>query len=220
MSNDSSIGGYLVPKAAPYPTPLSGASLEDFLHGLFSGITGLAYDKVRPRWQPVPINRPAISVDWLAFGVVSRVADTFAVQGHEQPRWDETGRNYDTSGDTTAGTFDEDPYDFVIRHEVLDILCSFYGPSCEDLASALREGFSVSQNREALQLGKMGLVACGDIVSVPALVNDQWYKRVDMSVQIRRLIQRAYPILNIASSATGLITDVPPMTRSIDVTSS
>lgn len=220
MSNDSSTGGYLVPKPTPYPAPLSGASLEDFLHDLFSGITGLASDKVRPRWQPVPANRPAISVDWLAFGVVSRVADTFAVQGHEQPRWDETGRNYDTTGNSTAAIFDEDPYDIVMRHEVLDILCSFYGPSCEDLASILREGLSLAQNREALQLNQMGLVSCGDILNVPSLVNDQWYKRADMSVQIRRLIQRAYPILNVASAGIGLVTDQSPMTRDISVTSS
>ena len=192
MSNDSSTGGPLVPEAAPAPIPIQGTTLENFLHDLFVGITGIAGSLVRPRWQPEPPNLPAVNTDWLAFGIISRQSDTFAGVFHA------IGGASDPSN---LG------YDALERQEVMNVMCSFYGPDADNLCAQLRDGLQIAQNREVLQLAKMAFVESGDINNVSELTKDLWLYRVDMMVTIRRLIQRFYPVLNINSVSGAVLTD-------------
>lgn len=228
-TNDSTTGGYLVPQPRPYPNPLEGEKLQDFLQGVLVGVTGLLGKMVRPRWQPVPVNIPPQGTDWIAFGITNRPAETYAYNGHEVPRLDE-GRSLDETTDAldddedldtgnnldNANTFlDEPPYDYIMRNEVLEILCSVYGSGADELASRIREGLAHPQNREVLQLNNMGLVDVGSPLAVPELVNEIWYYRLDMTINIRRRVVRTYPVRNILSATGQLITDVSSLTRDL-----
>jgi hypothetical protein len=134
---------------------------------------------VRPRWQVTPPNRPAIAQDWAAFGLHTSEAPTNAVEMH------------DSSGEGS---------DIVARQETLDILCSFYGPNAAKYATLVRDGLAVAQNREGLRAAGLGLVGVGAIRAVPDLVNQQWYRRLDMMITFNRGVVRHYPVLNILSA--------------------
>lgn len=187
---DSSTGGYVAPTNA-LPAPLEDAALDDFLHDVVAGITGLANDLVRPRWQEEPPNLPPRNVDWCAFGVMRRKADTFAVVQHQA-----AGQGADR----------------VTRHEELDLLASFYGPNCQAYGARLRDGLAVAQNREALFLAGMGLIAVGDVTRAPELIKAKWLSRADLPFQIRREVRREYPILNLISATGAIITTAGTIT--------
>ena len=162
------------------------------------GLSGIPGPLVRPRWQPVPPNQPDIKTNWLAFGIQGRPADTFAFEVHDPAANDGNGA------------------DIVNRNEVLEILLSFYGPQASGYASRVRDGFAVPQNREALLMAGMALIECGDITTAPALINQQWYRRFDMPVRIRRAVTRVYPVLHLVSAGITLHTDVG-ITENIEV---
>lgn len=183
MPNSSATGGYLVP--ASTPSPLQGQSLEDFLQEVLVGISALDPKLVRPAFQSEPPNIPADSA-WLAFRITNQSPDTFAVEQH-----DPTG-----DGSTT-----------LIRHEIVTLLLSFYGSAGRDLASAVSDGFQISQNREVLMQNGMALVETGDLVPVPSLVKEKWLYRTDMTLRIRRQILRSYPVLNLLSAQFDLVSE-------------
>jgi hypothetical protein len=177
MTNTSATGGYL--PATPSPAPLEGQALINFFQEWIVGLTGLPGKMVRPRWQPEPPNIPTEGTDWLAFGITNRTADTFAVELHPPLGPD---------------------YNQIRRHEVLDILVSIYGPNADNYAHLLREGMALAQNREPLSLNSMGLVGSGSVQTVPELVKDKWFYRVDMPFSIRRQILREFRVLSLASA--------------------
>lgn len=181
MSNTSATGGALTPTLTP--APLEGEALLDFFHDWFVGITGVSGSLIRPRWQREPANIPDANTTWIAFGISNRKSDTFAAEQH-YPQG--------------AG------YNQIRRHQVLNVLLSFYGPDADNLAHLLREGVQVAQNREPLSANNMGLVETGDTHSVPEMVKDKWYYRVDMTVVIRRQIVRNYAVQNLLSGQVSL----------------
>jgi hypothetical protein len=195
MTHDSSTGGYLAPGASP--APLEDDQLTAFLQKMFAGLSGIDGALVRPRWQSIPPNQPDIATNWLAIGIQNRSADTFAFEMHDP----------NAAGGNGA--------DIVNRNEQLDILCSFYGPQAAGLAARVREGFAVPQNREALQTAGMALVECTDLIAAPALINERWYRRYDMTVRIRRAVTRIYPVLHLLTAGIVLHTDVG-ITETID----
>jgi hypothetical protein len=174
---DSSSGGSLLPTSSP--APLEGQALLNFLQEWLVSLTGLPGQMVRPRWQPEPPNIPPEGTDWIAFGITGRPSDTFAAELHE------------------TGAPD---YNQIRRHEVLEIMASIYGPNADSYAQVLREGMALAQNREILSLNSMGLVGSGSVQTVPELVKDKWYYRVDMPFSIRRQIVRNFQVLSLASA--------------------
>lgn len=179
LANTSATGGYLSPAAqSPYP---GGLSFRDFLQTVFVGISGLPGNLVRPKWQINPPEQPDVTVNWLAIAVVDDTADANAFVGSDQ-----AGNN------------------LTQRHEDLEVQCSLYGPDSFDIGTALRDGFQVPQNLEALRAANMGFVSATRLTHVPDLVNERWVDRYEMSVFLRREIMRVYPILNFAS-ASGTI---------------
>lgn len=177
MTNTSATGGYL--PATPSPAPLEGPALINFFQEWIVGLTGLPGKMVRPRWQQEPPNIPEEGTDWLAFGITNRAADTFAVELHPPLGPD---------------------YNQIRRHEVLDILVSIYGPNADNYAHLLREGMALAQNREPLSLNSMGLISSGAVQTVPELVKEKWYYRVDMPFSIRRQIVREFRVLSLTSA--------------------
>jgi len=183
MPNDSSTGGYLLPLADP--EPLEGLALNNFIQGWIAGVTGLAGNLVRPRWQAEPPNVPPTATAWAAVGTTVRPADEFPLIVHNP------------NGNGGLGQ------DELHQHEDIDILVSFYdlgtNGQAEALAALLRQGLAINQNLEPLTLNGMGLISCGPSIALPSIFKTRWNYRVDMTVTIKREIVRVYPVQNIQS---------------------
>lgn len=185
MPNDSSTGGTLLPNA---PEPPEDTDLDSVFQTLVANITGIDGEFVRPRWQPKPPQQPPADTTWCALGIVSEAPDAGPSIVH------------DGSG---AGGTGQDVY---VRHEGIDVLTSFYGPTAQAAGKRLRDGIAVPQNNEELHPYDIRWIECGILRAVPELVNQQWIRRYDMLVSFRRKVTRTYGVRNIAS-ASGTITD-------------
>lgn len=185
MNNTSATGGYLRPAASP--APLQDDALQDFLQELVVGVTGMDPKSVIPRWQPEPPNLKTQGTDWAAIGLMTSRPDMYAAVMHLD---------------------DGQGADQLQRHEVMEILTSFYGPNSERNAALLKDGLQIGQNREVLVANGMGLVSTGDPIAVPSLVKDRWLKRMDMPLTIKREILRVYPVENILIGRAYLDTEV------------
>ncbi|QKS60893.1 hypothetical protein [Cupriavidus gilardii] len=195
MANDSSTGGYLSPAVAS--PPLEDDALDDLLHDLVAGVTGLPGNMVRPRWQPTVPKQPEPSVNWCAIGVTVQTNDAGPAIQH------------DPTGDGS---------DVYQRHQDIELLCTFYGPAAKGYAQMLVDGLAIPQNSEQLGLNDMKFVSAGTIRAAPDLVNQQWVRRYDVTVALRRKITRTYPVLNLLSAQVKTETDsVPPMDGTIDI---
>lgn len=195
MANTSATSGYLTPAAQP--APRGDDALDNFLHDVFVGLTGMDGALVRPLWEEEPANEPAREVTWMAFGVVRFDPDTYAVELHNP------------EGDGT---------DELQRHETLEIQLSAYGPLSWEKLAQLRDGLQIEQNRAVLSANAMGLTNSTEIRKAPVLVKDKWRKRFDMSIIMRRQIRREYAVLNLLS-AKGIL-DTEATQTSLDVTGS
>lgn len=172
---------YIAPLASP--APLEDNDFEDFLHDVFVGLTGLNPDLVRPRWQPEPPNIPDFGTDWLAFGITTIPADTYAVTQH-----DPAGNGSDSFQ----------------RHETVEVLLSAYGPNSMRTLSLLRDSIQVEQNRSVLVANGMGVIETTSMIAAPAMIKDRWTKRWDMTFRFRRQVLRVYQVLSLVS-ASGTI---------------
>ncbi len=191
--NDSSTGGYLVPSSTP---PLEDVALDAFLQGAVVGMTGLPNTMVRPRWQPTPPKELEASTDWCAIGIISDTPEFSAYTRHFR-------------GETTnPNDPDGQGYDLQIRHETLEIMATFYGPNSRGNANQFRAGLEVLQNRESFFLQNMNFVSSDcKMLNVSELVNERWFRRIDLTFYVKREIDRTYPVLNILSAPITIDTD-------------
>lgn len=167
MANTSATGGYLTPGGSAL---LRDEVLEDALQAHVVGITDLPGFMVRPRWQPTVPEMPEPDQNWAAIGVKLTRADDGPVleQQEEFTRY--------------------------IRHETMDVLVTFYGPSGFEYASLFRDGLAIPQNNQPLSAIKAKLISTGDILAIPELVNQQFIRRYDLPFTIRRKVERTYQI--------------------------
>jgi hypothetical protein len=172
-------------------------NINRFLQQVVTGVTGMDPQLVRPRWQPEPPNQPDFGTDWAAIGEISRTREPFAAVLHFTPLYPEL------------------PYDAVIRNQILEILCSFYGPNCEANNELFAMGLSLAQNREVLFLNGFGLVEVMESVNVPALIKGRWMSGWDTRFRIRRQQVYQYPVGNLIEADLTLVTDVPASTTKI-----
>lgn len=177
MPNDSSTGGYLQPLATS--PPLEDAALDAVFQQLVAGLTGLPGSMVRPRWQPVVPKQPEPTQNWCAIGVTEDDPDDYPAVIHQS-----TGNGHDN----------------FYQHETLNVLASFYGPNSMSFAKLARNGLYIAQNREALMAAGFDVLEAKRITAAPELVNQQWIRRYDLTIRIRRQVVRAYPVLNILSA--------------------
>lgn len=182
--NDSSTGGYLAPAAlAP---PQEDAQLDAIIQAAITGITGLPGSLIRPMWQASVPKQPEPSVTWVAMGVTAITPDQGPYIEHQS-----AGQGADTYQ----------------RHEDLEVFCSFYGPQAQTYAAVLRDGLAIPQNNEALGSQGLAWVECGPLRPAPELFNQQWIRRYDLTIRLRRQVKRTYTVLNILSAADVLISD-------------
>lgn len=180
MPNDSSTGGLLPGTVA---LGLQDDDLDEVFQQLVAGLTGLDGSLVRPRWQAVVPKQPEPATDWCAIGITDFEPDDYPVEEHVSAG----------NGSTTQ-----------TQWETMTLLASLYGPNAGANASALRNGLYVSQNRETLTSIGMDLVDAMKPTVVPDFVNQQWVRRFDVLIRIRRAVQRTYPILNLLSAPTNI----------------
>lgn len=182
MANDSSTGGYLQP--AVTSPPLEDDALTAIFQQMIVGITGLPGNMVRPRWQPTVPKQPEPNVNWCALGIAVQNSDDGPAIIHNP-----SGNGSDT----------------YIRHQEINVLASFYGPSGKQYAQMLEDGLGIPQNLEQLKANDVSSVDEGEIRAVPELVNEQWIRRYDLQLNFRRKITRTYAVLNILT-AQGTVT--------------
>lgn len=180
MSNTSATGGYLVQTEAPLP---DNRTLSQFIQQVIVGMTGINGTKVREKFQKnMPEQEAAPEDIWCAFFVTETNADA---------------NSYHVTDADGEGSKMQ-------RHLELVVDCSFYGEGSKAFAEKLRDGFQISQNREVLRSGNMGFKEVSTIRSVPEKHGQVWFKRYDMSVVLRRQINKTFAVLSF-NSAGGTI---------------
>lgn len=167
--------GYVLPIRTDQPPRQ--LNLVQFLQTVLVGVTGLPGTLVRPKWQMNPPKQPDIGVDWVAFNIDQNIPDANGYLGV-----------------TNTGAVISQ------RHEVLEVGCAIYGDKSMETAGLIRDGFQIPQNVNGLRSANMGFVEVGPAHRVPDLVNERWVNRYQMSIFLRREIQRTYPILTLLSA--------------------
>lgn len=159
--------------------PLEDQALAALFQATVVGVTGLPGELVRRRWyiqdSPItpPPRLPSNLADWAAIGKTRSTPDAGP--------WIRANP-YD------AGTV------VMWRHEVLEILASFYGPNKDVYAGLFRDGMALPQNLETLKANQIGLVELGEAVQVNEKVNNQWYQRLDIQLQFNRKVERTFGV--------------------------
>jgi hypothetical protein len=147
---------------------------------------------VRPRWQPqddyedASPRIPDNSVTWCACGVTLTESDSLPAQIHSG----------EGEGHTT-----------LVTHETLTVGCSFYGPHGDAYATGLRDSLQIAQNRWSLLRQGMNLMDVGSVRRVPAVQNFRTLRRSDVTLRLRRRVERVYPILNVKQIAGDIVQD-------------
>jgi len=170
----SVIGGYLLPGN----TVLDNHALQDYIHDVLVGVTGINNAFVRPAYQPNPPPIPDLDIDWCAFAIRNRRPAAMP--------W------------TTQEDDDAD----LSTNELFDVFATFYGPNCMGYAAILRDGLQVPQNSDQLTLVGIAVIGAEDIIYVPELINDRWFERADITINMNRNLTRTYDILSLLG-ATG-----------------
>jgi hypothetical protein len=182
--NDSSTGGYILPLSSS--PPLEDAALDAVFQQLVVGLTGLPGNMVRPRWQPTVPKQPEPTENWCAIGLTEDDPDDYPAVIHK-----------------SSGNGQDNFY----QHETLNVLASFYGPNSMGYAKLARNGLYIAQNREALMGAGFDVLEAKKITAAPELINQQWVKRYDLNLRLRRQVVRAYTVLNILSADGTLEAD-------------
>ncbi len=177
VPNSSASGGYLLQTAGP----IDSNALIRFLHDVIVGISGLTNTLVRPAFQQdVPVI-PGIDVDWCSFWISSRNTPNMAWYRQDESN----GTSY--------------------NNEDFDLSTTFYGPQSLGFATAFRDGFQIQQNLDVLTSAGIGVNGTGELTFVPELVNDRYYQRCDIIVNMNRQVGRDYDIYHLVA-VQGIIT--------------
>lgn len=172
------------------PVPLAAPSAVDLITKILSDLTGIPPGFVRPRWQRTPPQQPTAGTHWAAVGITRRLAEGYSWQGMST-----------LPGTTTEALL-------LKRWETVEVLCSFYGPSAEDLAELFRDSLYLGQNLEALIVNGFQVTGLDDVLAVPDLTNWQWIDHQDVRLQLARELDRYFPMQSLLEANGTLVTDV------------
>ncbi|CDL85410.1 phage neck terminator protein [Xenorhabdus szentirmaii] len=170
--NSSEQAGWLIPNNEL----VYDEALERLLSQWLRGLSGLSNGMVRPRWTPVPVAQPSANTDWCGFSISEIPAD-----------------------DNPAFANQMDEHSELWRHEEIECSASFYGPRSQGYASRFRDGLGISQNNAELNLLGLSVVKYSRITSFPEFINNQWVRRYDITVTLRRKVIRRYSIKSLTS---------------------
>ena len=169
------MSGYIPPLGA---APSADIDLDLVFQALVKGITGLPGSMVRPRWQVTPPTQPPINTNWVGVSVVSETPDQY---GFLETRW-------------YPEALPDPAYTNLLfhRHWSLEVLASFYGPAASAYAARMQNGFHLPQNLDELRrTSGIAFQETAQQLLVPELIDQQWYRRVDVTSIFR--IKRSTP---------------------------
>lgn len=169
----------------PAEEPTADRPLEDIFQEALRGITGLAGQFVRPQAPATISNQPEVTVDWISFRVVSTGHDFDAHLEHQSALL------------TNGGSIQT-------RDEMVDLVASFYGPNAHLYLNRWITGLAVDQNRWTLMDHGIKFREQGKPVNLPALVKENWQRRLDLTTTFARRIKVTLPIRSIADAEFGL----------------
>jgi hypothetical protein len=178
---DTRTPGYLAPRAEP----LGQTALEDTLQAVVAGVTGLAPQLVRPRWQPKPPTAPDRAVTWCAVGVTDMLPGVSSV-------------SHSGAGDGTG---------VVTAWWPLTLLTTFYGPQAQAQALRLAAGLTLGQNRVALRDAGLALTSVGAPRLAPELRDGIWLPRVDLEITLTWETRAEYGVCNLTAATGEIVTD-------------
>lgn len=181
MSNDSTTRGYLKPVSEPQSYD---EELERELSRWVRALSGLPAGMVRPRWTATQAALPAADKNWCGFGI--------------------TGISADNSPAFVRQTEDGNQ---LWRHEVIETFASFYGPQSQSVATLFRDGLTVEQNNETLKQIELSLADYSELTAFPELINNQWVRRYDITVRLRRKVIRDYGIKSLVDAPVSFFGD-------------
>lgn len=181
MSNDSTTAGYLTSTSIPQAYD---EGLERELSQWVRALSGLPAGMVRPRWTPVQAALPAADKNWCGFGIMGFTADN-----------------------APAFVEQTDDSSQLWRHEVIETLASFYGPGSQAIAAQYRDNMMVEQNNETLKQFELTFADCSELTPFPELINNQWVRRYDITIRLRRKIIRDYGIKSLVSAPVSFFGD-------------
>jgi hypothetical protein len=199
--NTSATGGYIAEVLTPPPT---GREVTAALQQAVVALTALPGTLVRPRWQPMPPAQPSADTTWAAIGITHVEADDYPYIVHDSVT--------QLPGAPGPGV------DRMQRHATLTVVATFYGPEAEDLAGAFRDGLYVPQNWEPMHLVGMKLLSVHDLARNAELINQQWIDRLDIRLEMRGQIDRAYPVLNLDGADIVVHRELDGSTSDVTVT--
>jgi hypothetical protein len=182
--NDSSTGGYLASgNGAP---PENDDAFDAQLHALIAGVTGLPDAQIKSHLQMAGQPDPDPTVDACVFGVTALTQDAAPSIVHDG-----------------AG----DGQDLYTRHQSIDVLATFYGPRARGYAQRFVDGCAVPQNREQLQAHDLAFVGTSEIRAAADPASQQWARRCDLTVTLRRKLVRTYAVRHLESATLATTTD-------------
>lgn len=174
MSNDSTSSGYITPTG---DAPLYDSALEQSINNLIQEITGLSAELVFIKRPIALMQIPQNDVTCCAFDITS-------VQYSANPAYVQVS---DAAGEQWS-------------QEILLILCCFYGANGAGTAALLRDGLYVSQNSAELNRIGLSFQECGPIFNRSEIINEQWNRRYDIDVKLRRKIIRSHNIESLLAA--------------------
>ncbi|BDH45756.1 bacteriophage protein [Salmonella enterica subsp. enterica serovar Choleraesuis] len=173
-ANTSDQAGYLAPVDT---SPAYDEALEREISRWIRAVSGLPDKMAIPRWTDPQPQIPAQGTNWCGFGIVDIQAD-------------------DTPAIVSAGADADQQW----RHETIVVLCCFYGPAGQATVTQFRDGLMVAQNNAELNRTTLTYLDCSRITPAPELINNQWVRRYDINVTLRRKTVRSYGIRSLASA--------------------
>ena len=171
----------------PAPTPAEDLDLDGLFQPVIVGITGLDPTLVRPRWQPIPPKQPDQKTNWISFGTYEAAPDAGP---------------YLQTVSTEPGSI------LSIRHEVLRVLVSCFGPEATAYAAGLRDGLGIPDNIDILRPFDIAFRGVsGSLRTFSTLVNQIQLRQCDMTLIFARKVTRSYGIHTIQSATIHLVDD-------------
>ena len=182
LLSDNTTGepGWLTPQQSvtDYDVPLD-VQLSRWIRG----VTALPNKSVIARWQPDQPAMPSADSNWCAFGVMGIGAD-------DNPA-------FVNQTDSTSEQW---------RHELVECLVSFYGPAGQQYAARFRDGLAINQSNDTLNQWGLSLGDCDSIRPAPELINNQWVRRYDVMVRLRRKVISTWGINSIVDGNVTIST--------------
>ncbi|ATM96192.1 hypothetical protein CRN75_12980 [Yersinia frederiksenii] len=173
-NNSSNEAGWLTPIVEG---PSYDEALERQLSQWLRGVSGLPDGYVRPRWTAVQPPIMEANVNWCGFGII------------DIP--DDSGPAFENQTENSTELW---------RHEEIECMASFYGPSGQRYAAQFRDGLTITQNNDELVTMGLSLARCSHITPFPELINNKWVRRFDITIKLRRKVIREYGIKSLTSA--------------------